>query len=264
MRAMAADGGEAVAPTEAVVAATGHFSTGSAATDQAEASQMPRGADGRPTSAVVGGAAGAALYLGQTSAVPPPPAAQANLVVAPTVHLHSGPMGGGVEAELSAGHLLFVDGEDYVTARNLVMFLVFGFNEVSTRLVRLGCLSGCPGKAAEAAMGGPHARTPEHRATDQHAYKHLVAIARYAELWGFKANLCAIVEQGLHLSKLKQYAMVESAAITAASAWTLHAVSANNCDVNDDRHVRQVGQAHSRVRGGTRQLTAWWSGGLHQ
>ena len=200
MRTMAADGGEAVAPTEAVVAATGHFSTGSAATDQAEASQMPRGADGRPTSAVVGGAAGAALYLGQMSAVPPPPAAQANLVVAPTVHLHSGPMGGGVEDELWAGHLLFVDVQDYVTARNLVMLLIFGFNEVGTRLVRLGCLPGCLEEAAEAAMGGPHARTPEPCVADQQAYKRLGVIARYAELWGFnKANLCAIVEQGRHL-----------------------------------------------------------------
>ena len=172
--------------------ATGHFSTGSAATDQSEAAQIPGGADGRPTSAVVDGAAGAPLYVSQTSAVQPPPAAQANLVVAPTVHLHSGPMGGGVEAELSAGHLLFVDGADYVTARNLVMCLFFGFNEVGTRLVRLGCLPGCPEEAAAAAMGGPHARTPEHRASDRQAYKHMVAIARYAELWGFnKANLCA-------------------------------------------------------------------------
>jgi len=58
---MAADGGEAVAPTEAVAAATGHVSTGGAATDQAEADKIPRGVDGRPTAAVVGGAAGAPL-----------------------------------------------------------------------------------------------------------------------------------------------------------------------------------------------------------
>jgi len=155
--------------------------------------------------------------------------AQANLVCAPTVNLHSGPIGGGVEADLSAGHLLFVDGADYVTARNLVMRLFFGVTEVVPRLIRLRCLKGFSEEAAEAAMGGPHARTPENRVADQQSYKRLGDIARYAELWGFnKANLCAIVERGLHLSELMQYAAEASVAIMAASAWTMHAVMPPN------------------------------------
>jgi len=141
-------------------------------------------------------------------------------------------MGGGVEAELSAGHLLFVDGADYVTAKNLVMRLFFGVPDIATRLMRLGCLPGCPDAVAEAAVGGPNARTPLQRAADQQAYKKLVAIARYAELWGFdKPNLCAVVKQALHLSETKQFATVASIAITAASAWTMHTASATNSGV---------------------------------
>jgi len=77
-----------------------------------------------------------------------------------------------------------------------------------------------------------HTRTPGHRVADQQACKRLGAIARHAELWGFnKANLCAIVEKGIHLAYLKQYASVASMAITAAGACTMHVVSATNCGV---------------------------------
>jgi len=141
-------------------------------------------------------------------------------------------MGGGVEAELSAGLLLFVDGADYVTAKNLGMRLFVGVTNVGTRLIRLGCLPGCPKAAAEAAVGGPNARTPEQRAADKQAYKSLVAIPRYAELWGLnKTNLIAIVEQALHLAQFKQYVTVASVAITAASAWMMHIASDTNCGV---------------------------------
>jgi len=47
-----------------------------------------------------------------------------------------------VEAELCAGHILFVDGADYVTAKNLIMRLFFGVTDVYKRLIRLGCLPG--------------------------------------------------------------------------------------------------------------------------
>jgi len=141
-------------------------------------------------------------------------------------------MGGGVEAELSAGHHIFVDGADFVTAQNLVMRLFFGSTDVATRLMRLDCLPGCPDAAAEAARGGPNARTPLQRAADQQAYKRLAAIFRYAELWGFsKDNLCAIATQALHLAETKQYATVASVDIAASSAWTMHTVSATNVGV---------------------------------
>jgi len=110
--------------------------------------------------------------------------------------------------------------------------LLFGITDVGTRLIRLGCLPGCPDEAAETASGGPTARTPAQRVVDQQAYKRLVVISRYSELWGFnKANLRAIVEQALHLAELNQYATVARVAITAASAWTLHTVSATNSGV---------------------------------
>jgi len=148
------------------------------------------------------------------------------------VHLTSSPVGSGVEAELSAGHLLFVDGADYVTAQNLVMRLFFGVTDVATRLMRLSCLPGCPDATSEAAAGGPSARTPAQRAADQQAYKRLAAIARYAEMWGFnKDNQCAIATQALHLAETKQYATVSSVAIAAASAWTMHTASATNSGV---------------------------------
>jgi len=112
------------------------------------------------------------------------------------------------------------------------MRLLFGITDVGTRLICLGCLPGCPDEASETATGGPTARTPAQRVADQQAYKRLVAISRYSELWGFnKANLRAIVEQALHLAELNQYATVARVAITTASAWTLHTVSATNSGV---------------------------------
>jgi len=105
--------------------------------------------------------------------------------------------------------------------------------DVATRLMRLGCLPGCPDVAAEVARGGPNARTPLQRAADQQAYKCLAAIARYAELWGFsKDNLCAIATQALHLAETRQYATAASVAISASSAWTMHTVRATNVGAN--------------------------------
>ena len=171
----------------------------------AEAARWPRGQTAMPTAAVVGGAAGASTSSAGASAVPRPPAAEAELVVSSTVHLTSGPMGGGV------------------------MRLFFGAMDVATRLMRLGCLPGCPDVAAEVASGGPNARTPLQRAADPQAYKCLAAIAQYAELWGFsKDNLCAIATQALHLAKTRQYATVASVAISASSAWKMHTVRATN------------------------------------
>jgi len=231
-------GGGAVAPglrapaSSTVALPMGEATVGGATLPTAEAARRPRGQTASPTAAVVGGAAGAPTSSAGASVVPRPPAAEAELVVAPTVHLTSGPMGGGVEAELSAGHHLFVDGADFVTAQNLVMRLFFGITDVATRLMRLGCLPGCPDAAAEAARGGPNARTPLQRAADQQAYKRLAMIARYAELWGFsKDNQCAIATQALHLAETKQYATVASVAIAASSAWTMHTVSATNVGV---------------------------------
>jgi len=85
MRCMAADGGQAIAPTETGAAATGRVGAGGTTTHQAEAAQMPRGADGRLTVAVVGGAAGAPISSSEMGAAPPPPATQSNQVFAPTL-----------------------------------------------------------------------------------------------------------------------------------------------------------------------------------
>jgi len=87
MSCMAADGGQTIAPTEGVAAATGHVGVGGTTTHQAEAAQMPRGENGRLTAAVVGGAAGAPLSSSETRSAAPSPASQADLVVAPTLHL---------------------------------------------------------------------------------------------------------------------------------------------------------------------------------
>ena len=70
-----------------------------------------------PTAAVVGSASRAPQPSAGKSAVWRPPAAEEDLVGAPMVHLTSSPMWRGVEAELYAGHLLFLDGADYVTAQ---------------------------------------------------------------------------------------------------------------------------------------------------
>ena len=222
-------------PPRLVTPSTGQADAGGAIVRQAEAVRRLREPAAPPIAATAGGAAGAPLPSAgviEAAAVVPPAAAMADLVVASVVHLTSGAIGGGVEAELSAGHLLFVDGADYVTAKNLVMRLFLGVPDVATRLMRLGCLPGRPDAVAEAAAGGPNARTTLQRAADQQAYKKLVAIARYAELWGFdKPNLCAVVKQALYLAETKQFATVASVAIAAASAWTMHTASATNSGV---------------------------------
>jgi len=199
-------GGAVAAPPsqrDTVAPRASNAGAGGVSARQAETSRSLSGADGLPPPAVVGGASGVPPLSSNANAVPRPPAAEADLVFAPTVHLYSGPLWGGVEAELSAGHLLFVDGADYVTARNLVMRLLFGITDFGTRLIRLACLPGGPDEAAETATGGPTAGTPAQRVADQQAYKRVVAISQYSELWGFnKANLRATVEHALHLAEL--------------------------------------------------------------
>jgi len=76
---------------------------GGATLPAAEATRRPRGQAASPTAAVVGGTAGEPTSSAGAVAVPRPPAAEAELVVAPTVHPTGGPMEGGVEAKLSAG-----------------------------------------------------------------------------------------------------------------------------------------------------------------
>jgi len=222
-------------PPQMVTPSTGQTDAGGAIILQAEVVRRLREPAAPPNAETAGGAAGAPLPSAgviEAEAVVPPAAAMADLVVAPMVHLTSGAMVGGVEAEVSAGHLLLVDGADYVTAKNLVMRLFFGVPDVATRLMRLGCLPGCPEAVDEAAAGGPNARTPLQRAADQQAYKKLVAIARYAELWGFdNPNLCAVVKQALHLAETKQFVTVASVAIAAASAWKMQTESATNSGV---------------------------------
>jgi len=119
-----------------------------------------------------------------------------------------------------------------VTAQNIILRLFFRVFDMATRLMRLGCLPGCPDASVEAARGGPNARTPLQCAAEQQAYKGLAAIARYTELWGFrKDSQGAIATQALHLSETKRYATVASVAIAASSAWTMHTVSATNFGV---------------------------------
>ena len=69
----------------------------------AEATRRPRVQAASPTAAAVSGTAGAPTSSAGAVAVPRPPAAEADLVVAITVHPTSGPTEGGVEAKLSAG-----------------------------------------------------------------------------------------------------------------------------------------------------------------
>jgi len=230
-------GGSAAAspPPQLVTPSTGQTDAGGAIVRQAEAVRRLRDPAAPPSAATAGGAGGAPFPSNgviKAAAALPPAAAMAYLVVAPVVYLTSGAMGGGFEAELSAGHQLLDDGADYVTAKNLVMRLFFGVPDVATCLVRLGYLPGCPDAVAETAAGGPNASTPLQRAADQQASETLVAIARYAELWGFdKPNLCAVVKQALHLAETKQFATVSRVAIAPASAWTMHTASATNSRV---------------------------------
>jgi len=104
--------GSSAMPVQTVRIPTGEDAFGGATLTFAEAGPQPRGKTVPLISAVVRSACGAHPPSAGPSAVWQPPEAEADLVVAPIVHLTSSRMGSGVKEELYSGYLFFVDCAD--------------------------------------------------------------------------------------------------------------------------------------------------------
>ena len=127
-----------------------------------------------------------------------------SLVVAPVVHVH-GVMQGDVTAVISAGYEYCFDAEHSLTPCNLVGRLFLRAAAEASRLIRLGCLSGCANEDMSAAgvpkqrvvplpTGAPPRRTPAELAKDLEAYLHVVTLGHYAKMFALsESNVEAVV-----------------------------------------------------------------------
>jgi len=165
-----------------------------------------------------------------------------SLVVAPVVHVH-GVMQGDVTAVISAGYEYCFDAEHSLTPCNLVGRLFLRAAAEASRLIRLGCLSGCANEDICAAgvpkqrvvplpTGAPPRRTPAELAKDLEAYLHVVTLGHYAKMFALsESNVEAVVIQAVHLAETVQNATVVSATIKVINTWALHTVSGTTSGV---------------------------------
>lgn len=156
-----------------------------------------------------------------------------DFVAAPFVYLH-GRLRGEVTAELSDGHIKWVNRPNAYAVRNLVNRLFSGKPDVGGRLVRLGCLF--PDPAREGFLGDTFAgtglppgdrRTPMQAQTDRRVFESIVRMAKYCA--AFRLNVActrAVVAQALHVAERGNHQLVDTVLSAMRNDYEKHTVSA--------------------------------------
>lgn len=157
------------------------------------------------------------------------------LVVPPVVRLHGGHMGEAV-AEVSAGHLRFVDGAPAFTVRNLPARLFFNRADVGGRLIRLGCLFSEENRddfLGERFQGTglprEDGRSVAQAKADRAAYEAAVHLANFCAAYPFNLDCTrAVVKQVVHLAERGNYPLVHTTLSCIRNDWQKHNVSATH------------------------------------